>query len=212
MPYTVLDPDPEPRVRYYHGGRGGLAPGQLILPPSVTGYLRPQRMLRETGYRTPSLVTLGLTYRERRARWSWLLDKGSYEDTRVYVTTDAQLAANHAAGWQNWAQATEVPDPARPAWLPPDRAAASVYEVEPRGRIDADEDYTDGTRGRCCCGRRHPGGRPCCWSCDSARILAVYADVQAVDSPIWEYARREIGRAYRVWRQEVSGHDWHQGQ
>src|ERR1700733_1029578 len=49
----------------YHGGRSGLKPGDVLLSPAETGYLRPQECIEQIGLRDAyeDLLTFKSSYR-----------------------------------------------------------------------------------------------------------------------------------------------------
>jgi hypothetical protein len=190
---------------FFHGGRAGLKAGDRILPPSQTGFVRAQQVMREIGWRAP----LGPHDREDpgvRARW-WktyaLEDRPGYSPERVYVTSNLALARDHAAGAANWGQITGIPDPGRPAGLPGDAPVGHVYEVAG----DFVPEYDFWPSGRCCC-TRHGTERTCIYQAGGAVVVRPVYEVQAARTMTWRLVSAGLHAGYERWREEVSGRDW----
>jgi hypothetical protein len=187
----------------YHGGRGGLKPGDVLLPPVETGFLRPQEMIDQIGLRD--------------AYEDLLLWKPSYRSDLVYATTSLRLALDHAAGWGNFITAcgaTEVFG-----------EFGSLYEVEADGPLYPDLGLGDAH----CCGLPHEDVANWC-SFRSNRFIVkslvhrhVYPAKHLRDS--WRHnvllskitapvsttrMIRELKDAYALWKEQHNGIDFWQ--
>jgi hypothetical protein len=171
------------KTTLYHGGIGGLDVGDILRPPSVTGYLRPQEMCKQVG------IDFSLLRRKR-----------TYRGDRVYATRAFDLAMDHAAGITNWMAVTSAAD------IMPRYGA--VYEVEPNSCILELDPPEDGT---CCCLKLHPLSEPCSVRAKELRIVRVVVrEVEAVGNLHWQRYVRYIREIYGTWR-EKSGGDWYDG-
>lgn len=102
-------------VRLFHGGAPGLRPGQMLLPPDVTG--------DQGGREDAALLErmgVDLNMEADRAR-----------SDRVYLTWNRELGRAYAAGW-TWQPhrpgygALYVAEPVGPTWPDPDLVEHSI--------------------------------------------------------------------------------------
>jgi hypothetical protein len=163
----------------YHGGRGGFDVGDTLLPPSVTGYLRPQAM--------------------GDGKLPYLLYKKTYDPAKVYATRAMNLALTHAAGWSNWSAVTGAADEAA--------RYGSVYEVEPYrclAEVDPSKPFA-----LCCCNEFHPEWFPCSVKADRFLVKRVVErDVKAVETGDWKLIQRHMKAQYALWKQRNGG-EWY---
>ena len=164
----------------YHGGMGGFDVADTLLPPSQTGYLRPQVAIAESGVPV-----------------HWLENKSTYRGDRVYATRDLNLALNHASGWTNWSALTGAAD-----ILP---RFGAVYEVKPVNCI-LELDYSVA----CCCLRIHSRFDFCQFRARRFTVVKVIErEVPAVANLDWRLALKNLNHAYQVWK-EQKGSDWYE--
>lgn len=100
----------DPDIDYFHGGIGGLKPGDYILPPSVTGAKVFSDMCREISGMFP-------VFSGRTMQWP------ECRRDRVYVTDRVTVATGFARDWSD---------------LPMMSGLGSVYKVRPIGSITSD--------------------------------------------------------------------------
>lgn len=168
--------------RLYHGGIGGLEAGDILRPPAVTGYLRPQEMYRQAGVRA-----------------DWLLFKETYQSNRVYCTPDFDLALHHAAGISNWMVATGAADSAFPRY-------GAVYAVGPLPGCPLEEDIWV----PCCCSRKghNPWTDPCSYAAERLYIVRVCEqEVPARVDTDWRALIAGMQDTYAYWKRAVGGGD-----
>lgn len=187
----------------YHGGRGGLKPGDILLPPVETGFLRPQECADQIGLRN--------VYQDL------LIFKDSYRSDFAYASTSLRLAMDHAAGFGNWVAAcgaTKVFG-----------EFGAVYEVEADGPL-----YPDLGLGEAhCCGQPHENVADWCayrsdrfivkrivhrqvfpakYLRDSWRHNVLLSKITAPVSTTRMI--RELTEAYALWKEQNNGIDFWQ--
>lgn len=103
---------PKEDLRLWHGGKPGLSPGDLLLPPCETGVLTRVDLLTAAGIITPD----------------WM-DADRNRRDRVYLTRDRELARAYAYSWE-WDQlgrgALYIARPVGPSWPDPDLLDHSI--------------------------------------------------------------------------------------
>jgi hypothetical protein len=156
---------------FFHGGIDGLDVGDLLLPPAVTGYLRPQEMSKQAG-----MHIHGLNY------------KKSYDRSMVYATRKLGLAYSHAMGYSNFAIACESTP-----------TTGAVYEVEPynANTMELDKSSFAG----CCKDNPHPSWVPCMIKAKQLRIVRVVdRGVMDEQTDAWHSNMMSLRLVYATWR------------